>query len=587
MLVGAFCSRYRTQRERALLQPSSSAFRIDLIAKSSRFKSSNGSLPTMATTSKQPIPTKKTEPELSNIGALPETSGGPPSKKPKVGATSKESDAGTTAAPTGSGNFEEQISKTRAALASSVLEFRFNKKRVRAVSNADDMAANASGILYWMSRDQRVQDNWALLYAQRLALKQRLPLYVCFCLVPKFMDATIRHFGFMLRGLQEVEKEFRSLDISFHLLKGYAKDVLPPFVNEKNIGAVVTDFLPLRVPRQWVKDLKKALPKNVPLAQVDAHNVVPCWVTSDKLEYGARTIRRKIHDKLPQFFTEFPPAIKHTYPAKSLPEETDWEAAWQSLEVDRSVGEVAWAQPGTSAGLEMLNSFINERLKLFSTDRNNPNSNALSNLSPWIHFGQISVQRCALEVSKLKPKYRESVDMYIEEAIVRRELGDNFCFYNKNYDSLDGAYDWAKRSLDAHTQDNREYIYSLQQLEEAKTHDPLWNAAQLQMVVEGKMHGFMRMYWAKKILEWTSSPEEALRIAIYLNDRYQLDGSDPNGYVGCMWSICGTHDQGWAERAVFGKIRYMNYAGCKRKFDVGAYESRYSSKKLGFPAPAE
>ncbi|XP_055007908.1 deoxyribodipyrimidine photo-lyase-like, partial [Boleophthalmus pectinirostris] len=181
---------------------------------------------------------------------------------------------------------------------------------------------------------------------------------------------------------------------------------------------------------------------------------------------------------------------------------------------------------------------------------------------------------------QVKKKGGESSAPFIEELVVRRELTDNFCYYNKKYDSIKGAYDWAQKTLKDHAKDKRPYVYTQDQLEKAKTHDDLWNGAQFQMISEGKMHGFLRMYWAKKILEWTSSPEEALSIALYLNDRYSLDGQDPNGFVGCMWSICGIHDQGWAERPIFGKIRYMNYKGCQRKFDVARFEKKYRPKDL-------
>ncbi|XP_073445453.1 deoxyribodipyrimidine photo-lyase-like isoform X2 [Dendrobates tinctorius] len=478
------------------------------------------------------------------------------------------------------GDLLEAVKKSRLGVANSVSDFKFNKKRVRLVSLESDLKDDALGIVYWMSRDQRVEDNWAFLYAQRLALKQKLPLHVVFCLVPKFLEATIRHYGFMLKGLQEVAENCKSLNIPFHLLIGYAKDVLPSFVKEHSIGGVVTDFAPLRVPLQWVSDVSERLPKDVPLVQVDAHNIVPCWVASNKQEYGARTIRRKIHDQLSQFLTDFPPVITHPYNSKLVAEPIDWDKCYASLEVDRTVKEVEWAKPGSKAAMSMLHSFISERLKSFNSDRNNPNCQALSNLSPWFHFGQLSVQRAILEVQKYRSKYKESVDSFVEEAVVRRELADNYCYYNKNYDAVQGAYDWAKNTLKDHAKDKRTHLYTLEKLESGQTHDPLWNAAQLQMVHEGKMHGFLRMYWAKKILEWTSSPEEALRFAIYLNDRFELDGRDPNGYVGCMWSICGIHDQGWAERAVFGKIRYMNYAGCKRKFDVAQFEQRYHPKKF-------
>ncbi|XP_064615560.1 deoxyribodipyrimidine photo-lyase-like [Liolophura sinensis] len=513
--------------------------------------------------------------------AEPRVDGQSPPKKIAPTSSDKE-----TSNP--SENLVKKIEEARKNVARSIADFKFNKKRVRMLSEAVEFEEDNGAVVYWMSRDQRVQgyslfcfmaDNWAFLYAQRLALKMEVPLHVCFCLVSEVSEATIRHFGFMLKGLQEVEQECQRLDIQFHLLIGYAQDVLPDFVVSHKIMGVVTDFSPLRVPMEWVENVRKNLPKTVPFCQVDAHNIVPCWEASPKLEYGARTIRKKIHDQLSGYLTGFPPVCKHPYKAEFKAEPIDWEAAEASLEVDRSVTEVDWAIPGTEGGLRMLESFCNKRLKYFNADRNNPNKAALSNLSPWIHFGQISVQRCILTVKEYRSKYKESVDGYIEEAVIRRELADNFCFYNKNYDKIEGAYDWAKKSLELHKGDKREYLYSREKLEAGKTHDDLWNAAQIQMVREGKMHGFLRMYWAKKILEWTESPEQALVEAIYLNDKYELDGRDPNGYVGCMWSICGIHDQGWAERPVFGKIRYMNYNGCKRKFDVPEFVRQYKAKK--------
>ncbi|XP_067898490.1 CPD photolyase isoform X2 [Heterodontus francisci] len=489
----------------------------------------------------------------------------------------------TEASTSGKEDLLESFKKSHLSTAKSVEEFSYNRKRVRLLSKTEGIRENCQGIIYWISRDQRVQDNWAFLFAQWLALKHKLPLHVCFCLVPKFLDATIRHFGFMLKGLQEVAEECKQLNIYFHLLTGFAKDVLLEFVKEHNIGGVVTDFSPLRLPLQWVDDVRRNLPEDLQFVQVDAHNIVPCWVASDKQEYSARTIRKKIHDKLPQFLTDFPAVVQHPYTSPLKAQLIDWDAAYASLQVDRTVKEVDWAKPGTAAGLTRLESFIKEQLKHFSTDRNNPNKAALSNMSPWFHFGQISVQRVILEIKKYHSKFKDSVDSYIEEAVVRRELADNFCFYNNQYDKIEGASAWAQNTLKMHSKDQRSHLYTLKQLEDGRTHDPLWNAAQLQMVHEGKMHGFLRMYWAKKILEWTTSPEEALQFSIYLNDRYQLDGRDPNGYAGCMWSICGIHDQGWAERPVFGKIRYMNYNGCKRKFDIGQFERKYNHKTFTKP----
>ncbi|KAM9844657.1 CPD photolyase [Aulostomus maculatus] len=460
-------------------------------------------------------------------------------------------------------------------------EMKVSKKRIRFISDTQKVKQGTEGVLYWMLRDHRVQDNWALIHAQRLAVKENLPLHVCVCLVvPKSELSTLRHYSFMLNGLEEVAKKCKALNIQFHLLHGSAGEVLPGFVSDRSLGAVVTDFSPLREPLQWLEDVKKTLPKDIPLIQVDAHNIVPCWVASPKLEYAARTIRTKIHKLLPEFLSDFPPVEKHPHTVTRTAKPINWDETLASLEVDRTVGEPEWAKPGTTAGVAMLESFIDVRLKLFDTQRNDPNAPALSQLSPWIRFGHLSAQRVVLQVQKSGKKAGESVSAFIEELVVRRELTDNFCFYNKQYDSVEGANDWAKKTLKDHAKDERPYLYSREQLEKAKTHDKLWNAAQYQMVTEGKMHGFLRMYWAKKILEWTTSPEEALSIALHLNDRYELDGQDPNGFVGCMWSICGIHDQGWAERPIFGKIRYMNYKGCLRKFDVAQFERKYCPKHL-------
>ena len=197
-------------------------------------------------------------------------------------------------------------------------------------------------------------------------------------------------------------------------------------------------------------------------------------------------------------------------------------------------------------------------------------------MSPYLHFGQISAQRVALDVKAFQGN-KESEAAFLEELIIRRELSDNFCLYNSNYDSFEGFPNWAKETLNKHRKDKRDFIYTKEEFELAATHEYLWNAAQTELVITGKMHGYMRMYWAKKILEWTKSPEEALSIAVYLNDKYELDGRDPNGYVGCAWSIGGVHDRAWTERNVIGKIRYMNLNGAKRKFDVEEYVMKFQT----------
>ena len=240
------------------------------------------------------------------------------------------------------------------------------------------------------------------------------------------------------------------------------------------------------------------------------------------------------------------------------------------LNPDATVKPIEWIKPGIKAANLLLQDFLNSKLKLYNENRSNPELDGQSNLSAYIHFGQISAQRIVIETLKM-PLNKELTASFLDELIIRRELSDNFCYYNPNYDNLNGLAQWAIATLNKHRSDVREYNYSLTELEKAQTHDKLWNAAQMEMVVRGKMHGFMRMYWAKKILEWTASPEIAISTAIFLNDKYSLDGRDPNGYAGCLWAIGGLHDRPWGEKEVYGNIRYMNDKGCQRKFNTKKY----------------
>jgi deoxyribodipyrimidine photo-lyase len=486
-------------------------------------------------------------------------------KRPGAGDTSA-APAGSPAAQAGGGGYVPEVSAW------------MDSRRVRLLTapGVPPRSQPPKSVVYWMSRDQRCEDNWSMLYARDLAKRARVPLRVCFSLVPGFLGASIRHFGFMMGGLEETEAQIRAKNIPFHLLRGLAKDTVPAFAAEYDALAVVCDMSPLREPMQWARDVAASLPKGIPLYQVDAHNVCPVWTASDKQETAARTIRPKIN-KLLSLLTDFPvlEGNEDSDLLGALPARPDWAAAKRSLQqVGNEPAEVSWLRPGWRAGNEVLQAFIAQRLRKFGDSRNDPNEDALSNLSPYLHYGQISAQRAVLEV-RSAGRSSESTASFVEETIVRRELADNFCFYNPAYDSLQGAAGWARASLELHASDPREHIYSKEQLEKAQTHDDLWNAAQIQMVETGKMHGFLRMYWAKKILEWTPSPAEALDIANELNNKYELDGRDPSGYVGVAWSIMGTHDMGWTERPIFGKIRFMNYQGCCRKFDVAAFVDRY------------
>ena len=427
---------------------------------------------------------------------------------------------------------------------------------------------NNGPVVYWMSRDQRAEDNWAIIYAQELAIERKAPLVVVFCLVPEFLDATLRQYAFMLSGLKELSHRLEALSIPFFILTGNPGISVPKFVVDHGVSVLVSDFDPLRPKKQWKEEVERKT--DITFFQIDAHNIVPCAVVSQKAEYGAYTIRKKIQRALPIFMDDLPSLEKHPFSWKGMVPTIEWRNIVDSLIVDRTVKEVEWIIPGEKSARESLESFIETGLELYENERNNPVAKGQSDLSPYLHFGQLSAQRVALEITKAGIIGNRR-DVFLEELIIRRELSDNFCFYNPFYDSFDGFPAWARQSLDRHREDKRPFLYSREEFERAETHDLLWNASQMEMVRRGKMHGYMRMYWAKKILEWTESPEEAMDTAIYLNDRYELDGRDPNGYAGVAWSIGGVHDRAWNERSVFGKIRYMSYNGCKSKFNIKTY----------------
>jgi deoxyribodipyrimidine photo-lyase len=444
-----------------------------------------------------------------------------------------------------------------------------NKERVKLLK---EKQVQLGPVVYWMSRDQRADDNWALLFAQELAIKHKQPMAVVFCLVDDFLGATLRQYSFMLEGLQQTANELNKKNMSFYLLLGQPEKQIPKFIKQYKIGSLVTDFDPLRIKRNWKKIIAEKI--NIPFYEVDAHNIVPCWLTSPKQEFGAYTIRPKIHKLLPEFMEDFPKIKKHPFKWTQKVPQIGWDKTIRKLTINRSVDKISWLKPGPKAAQKILKYFIKNKLRHYEQRRNDPNQDGQSNLSPYLHFGQLSAQRIAIEIQKAKVS-SIAKKAFLEELIVRRELSDNFCFYNQNYDYTKSFANWAKLTLKEHKKDKRQYHYSLEEFEHARTHDDLWNAAQLEMVTRSKMHGYMRMYWAKKILEWSKSPQEAMQTAIYLNDKYELDGRDPNGYAGIAWSIGGIHDRPWPQRPIFGKIRYMSYAGCKSKFNIEQYISAY------------
>ena len=437
----------------------------------------------------------------------------------------------------------------------------------RRIKKLNNLNYSSGGVIYWMQRDRRSKNNWALVHAQSLAIKLKVPLTVFYSLNGHFSDANTRQYGFLINGLIGTIKDLKKYKIPFHLRRGDANYSLKKYISEIKGGYLITDFSPLRIYKQRTLDLVKDL--KIPYEIVDAHNIIPTWVVSDKQEFAAHTIRRKIHLLLDEFLHPIPKIVPHPFSGKNKYETFEPRALLNDLKIDRNVQEISWLDPGEKKGIKVLKNFMNNRFDFSGELRNNPNEDNLSNLSPYIHFGQISAQNIAMKINEMEES--DGKKTFLEQLIVRRELAENFCYYNNDYDSFNGFHAWAKKTLNEHRADEREFLYSPTEFENAETHDDLWNAAQYEMVEKGKMHGFMRMYWAKKILEWTPDPEVALQTAIDLNDKYELDGRDPNGYTGIAWSIGGIHDRPWFERPVFGKVRFMNYNGCKRKFNVNDY----------------
>ncbi len=446
-------------------------------------------------------------------------------------------------------------------------------------------------IIYVMSRDQRVQDNYALVIAQQEALRLELPLVVVFNLLPHTGVRAREHYDFMLDGLEQVAARLDKLNISFVMTYGVPTEAIPEFCRSYTPAHLYFDFNPLPAVRAMQTQLGSLL--DTPITVVDTHNIIPAWVTSDKQEFAAHTIRRKVHHHLETYLTE-PPEIR-PHPHDLAVTGISFAAARQYVQDIPTAGISIEYASGEEAARHQLQQFTHTELSSYATGRNDIASDHQSGLSPYLHFGQIASQRVALEVlyetserpllfdaaqmaqASTTASKRDGMDALFEEMIVRKELSDNFCLYTSDVTSLSAAPDWAQRTLHDHASDPREHVYSRAQLEQADTHDDIWNAAQRQLTKTGKLHGYMRMYWAKKLLEWTPDPQTAIDIAVYLNDHYSIDGGDPNGYVGILWSIAGLHDRPWTERPVFGKVRYMNAAGLRRKFDVDTYVNTWSA----------
>ena len=430
-------------------------------------------------------------------------------------------------------------------------------------------------VLYWMQQAQRAEWNHALEYAIARANGLRLPLLVGFALAA-FPEANRRHYQFMLEGLRETQARLAERGIGFCIRMGDPEEVIPELATQAAL--LVGDQGYLRVQRAW----RAAVAKRVecPFVVVETDAVVPVEFVSDHAEFAARTIRPKIQRTLAEFLKPLKP-LAVEIPSVDLVERSlalnDPTALCRQLGIDDAVSPVKGFGGGYAAADQLLNRFLGHRLGDYADASSDPVVDGCSHMSAYLHFGQISPLDLALRVRRSAAP-RASIEAYLEQLIVRRELSLNAIWFGSGYDRYAGLPTWARKTLDAHRRDKREFLYRRDQWESAATHDPCWNAAQTEMVRSGQMHNYMRMYWGKKILEWSRTPEEAFETALYLNNKYELDGRDPNGFVGVAWCF-GRHDRPWTERPVFGMIRYMNANGLRRKFDIQAYIDRWLGQK--------
>lgn len=429
-----------------------------------------------------------------------------------------------------------------------------------------------SYVLYWMQQAQRAEHNPALEHAVGLADERDQPLLVGFGFDEDYPEANERSFAFMLEGLAETASMLAERGIKLVLRRGRPDEVALHLAAGASL--VVCDRGYLRHQRQWRRDVAESVGRY--MVQVETDVVVPVDEVSDKSEYAARTIRPKIEKRRDQYIEP----LRSSAPGKSsLPlhvtgdfDARKPEAVLAELRIDRGVGRVSAFRGGTGEARRRLTSFL-RGADGYADARNDPADPRTSCLSPYLHFGQISPVEVAHKIRSASGMSHEDKDSFLEELIVRRELAVNFVEFEPHYDSYRCLPRWARETLGKHASDERPHRYSAAQLENAETHDPYWNAAMQEMRKTGYMHNYMRMYWGKKILEWSNTPEQAYRTTLALNNRWFLDGRDPASYANVAW-IYGLHDRPWAERPIFGTVRYMAASGLERKFDIDGYVRR-------------
>ena len=453
---------------------------------------------------------------------------------------------------------------------------KIQRERVQNLNEAD--VREGDYVLYWMQSSQRAEQNHALEYAVKRANELDQRLLVVFGLTDDYPEANLRHYTFMLEGLKDVQEALEKRGIKMAVRKGSPEEVA--LDAGKHATLVITDRGYMRPQKKWRE--KVAGEAGCLVIQVESDVVVPVELASEKRETAARTLRPKIQEYIDDFLVGLTPT-KISKQSLNLKAESldlsDIEKVLDGMDLDRSAGALSHLyRGGTSEAKKVFRRFLKDSFDAYTGHRNQPQTDDVSHMSKYLHFGQISPIWLVLEARKASTK-KDNIEGFVEELVVRRELSMNFVLYTPDYDSYSNLPDWAKKSLEEHRGDDREHTYTREQLESAETHDEYWNAAMKEMVHTGYTHNHMRMYWGKKILGWSSTPEHAYRTTLYLNNKYFLDGRDPNSFANVAW-IFGQHDRGWTEREVYGKVRYMSASGLERKAKPEQYVEKVE-KRIG------
>ncbi len=420
-------------------------------------------------------------------------------------------------------------------------------------------------VLLWIRQASRFEYNLALNYAISEANLRKLPIFSVFCLDDCYPDS-LRHLSFQLKGILELKKIFCSVGIPLIITQDHSH-----FLGLLSKAEVLIADKTYTLHNFEKSNEFSSVMENKPFVKVETETICPVKLVSPKEEYSAATFRPKINRILDDFIFEIDEMIPDIR-QDDLDEGLSESDIRRLLENNANfVSESTLFNPGECEAKKRLKYFLDNNLSKYPELRSDPSVDCQSNLSPYLHFGQISPLKIAIEAIKT------GIDSskFFDELIVRRELSFNFVTYNSNYNNYSCLPEWSRKTLEENRIHSREYVYPLEAFEKASTHDEYWNAAQKELLETGKMHNYMRMYWGKKILEWSKTPEEAFLTALFLNNKYALDGNDPNSFAGVAWCF-GKHDRAWAERKIFGKVRYMNSKGLERKFDMKQYLKRVS-----------